>query len=80
MTKAFNLALFANSVNSSGQIDASVGLYNTAPSAAQLITPDFSCSQVGSKLIFYFGATAIASLDSTGNFVTLADSTAYGTP
>ena len=29
MTQAFNLALLANKVNSSGQLDASTGLYNT---------------------------------------------------
>lgn len=80
MTKAFNLALFANNVNSSGQIDASLGLFNTAPSAAELLTDNFSIVQADGKLVFYYGATAIASIDSSGNFVTLADTTAYGTP
>ena len=80
MTKAFNLALFANNVNSSGQIDASAGLYNTAPSAAQLLTTNFSVLEADGKLVFYYGATAIASMDSSGNFTTLADTTAYGTP
>ncbi|CAB5225682.1 hypothetical protein UFOVP746_56 [uncultured Caudovirales phage] len=80
MTKAFNLGLFANNVNSSGQIDASTGLYNTAPAAGELITTNFSIRQASGKLYFYHGSTAIASLDSSGNFVSLADVTAYGTP
>ena len=80
MTKAFNLALFANNVNSSGQIDAASGLYNVAPSAGQLITTNFSIKEIGGKLVFYNGTTAIASMDSTGNFISLADTTAFGTP
>lgn len=30
MTQAYNLAILANNVNSSGQLDASTGLYNTS--------------------------------------------------
>jgi hypothetical protein len=80
MTKAFNLSLLANNVNSSGQLDASQSLYNSAPSASELLTEDFSIAQTGGKLIFYYGATAIASMDSSGNFISLADVTAFGTP
>jgi hypothetical protein len=80
MTKAFNLGLLANNVNSSGQLDASQSLYNSAPSATELLTDNFSIVQADGKLVFYYGATAIASMDSSGNFISIADVTAYGTP
>jgi hypothetical protein len=40
----------------------------------------FTITQSGTKLIFKYGATTIASLDSSGNFIALANVTAYGTP
>lgn len=80
MTQAYNLSQVANFANSSGQIDASTGLYNTAPSAASLLTNNFSIVEESGKLVFYYGATAIASMDSTGNFTQLQNVTAYGTP
>jgi hypothetical protein len=80
MTKAFNLGLLANNVNSSGQIDASQSLYNSAPSATELLTDNFSIVQADGKLVFYYGTTPIASMDSSGNFISIADVTAYGTP
>jgi hypothetical protein len=40
----------------------------------------FSISQVGGKLYFYYNGTAIASLDSSGNFISASDITAFGTP
>jgi hypothetical protein len=80
MTKAFNLGLLANNVNSSGQIDASQSLYNSAPSATELLTDNFSIVQSDGKLVFYYGTTPIASMDSSGNFISIADVTAYGTP
>lgn len=52
----------------------------TAGAAQQLTTTNFSIVQSGSKLYFKYGATNIASLDSSGNFVLLADVTAYDTP
>lgn len=63
------------------------GLTVTAPiagsvtgSAASLVTTNFSIVQSGSKLIFKYGATTIASMDSTGSFTSLLNVTAYGTP
>ena len=52
----------------------------TAVNATNLVTTNFSIVQSGSKLIFKYGATNIASLDSSGNFISLANVTAYGTP
>lgn len=80
MTTAFNLSQLANNVNSSGQLNAATGLYNSVPSAASVTTTNFTIAESGGKLYFYYGATAVASLDSSGNFATLANTTAYTTP
>ena len=52
----------------------------TAGAATTLATANFSVVQSGSKLYFKYGATNIASMDSTGNFISLLNVTAYGTP
>lgn len=52
----------------------------TATTAAALVTTGFSIEESGGKLVFKYGVTTIASMDSSGNFTTLADITAYGTP
>lgn len=80
MSKAFNLSLLANNVNSSGQLDGSTGITGPVAEASSVATTNFTIQEAGGKLVFYYGANAIASLDSSGNFVVLADSTAYGTP
>lgn len=79
MSKAFNLSLLANNVNSSGQLDGGAVNGPVAESEA-LATTNFSIVESGGKLVFYYGVTAIASMDSSGNFVQLANVTAYGTP
>lgn len=53
---------------------------NTTGSAGSLVTTGFSIVESGGKLYFKYGATNIASLDSSGNFIALANVTAYGTP
>ncbi len=52
----------------------------TAAAATTLVTAAFSIVESGGKLYFKYGGTNIASMDSSGNFTTLADITAYGTP
>lgn len=78
MTKAFNLALLANNVNSSGQLDLSTGSTNPAPSASSLATTNFSIVESGGVLYFKYGATNIAKMDSSGNFTALNDVTGFG--
>ena len=56
------------------------GNATTAAAATTLATTNFSIVESGGKLYFKYGATNIASLDSSGNFTTLANITAYGTP
>ena len=53
----------------------------TATTATQLINAgSFNITVSGTKLFFSYNGTTVASLDSTGNFTTIADITAYGTP
>ena len=52
----------------------------TAAAATTLVTAGFSIIESGGKLYFKYGGTNIASMDSSGNLITLADITAYGTP
>jgi hypothetical protein len=64
------------------QIASAIGTnaVTNATNATKLLTTDFSVQESGGKLYFYYGATQIASLDSSGNFTALANVTAYGTP
>lgn len=41
---------------------------------------NFTITPSGSKLVFNYNGTPVASLDSSGNFISLANVTAYGTP
>lgn len=50
----------------------------TAASTPLLQTTNFSISEVGGVLVFKYGATTIATMDSTGNLTTLNNVTAYG--
>lgn len=79
MTKAYNLSQLANYVDTSGLLDGAA-LNSPAPESEKLTTADFSIEQSGTKLIFKYNGTTIASLDSTGNFVSLANVTSNGTP
>jgi hypothetical protein len=52
-----------------------------ATSATQLINSgSFNITVSGTKLLFSYNGATVASLDSTGNFTTLNNITAYGTP
>ena len=48
--------------------------------ATSLTTTNFTIQQVGSVLVFQYNGSNVASLDSSGNFTTIANVTAYGTP
>jgi hypothetical protein len=52
----------------------------TATNATNLATTNFTIQESGGKLVFKYGATTIASMDSSGNIISVADMTAYGTP
>jgi hypothetical protein len=53
---------------------------NSTGSAGSMVSTNFSIVESGGKLYFKYGATNIASLDSSGNFIALANVTAYGAP
>lgn len=59
---------------------ANGGTGNTNGTVAKLATTNFSIEESGGKLVFKYGSTVIASMDSSGNITTLANVTAYGTP
>jgi hypothetical protein len=56
------------------------GNATTAAAATTLATTNFSIVESGGKLYFKYGATDIASMDSSGNLIMLANITAFGTP
>lgn len=82
MTQAFNLSQLANSVNTSGQLNASAinGTVPNATNASTLTTTNFTIIESGGKLVFKYGTTVIASMDSSGNIVSSNNISAYGTP
>jgi hypothetical protein len=51
---------------------------NTAVS--QLSTSSFTILESNGKLVFKYGSTTIASLDSSGNLITISSVSAAGTP
>jgi hypothetical protein len=48
--------------------------------ATSVVTPNFTVQQIGSKIVFQYNGTTVASIDSSGNLITLGSSTAGGTP
>ena len=52
----------------------------TTVSATNHSTTNFTITESGGKLVFKYGATTIASLDSSGNFIALGNTVAGGTP
>jgi len=50
----------------------------TATTAGSVTTTSFTISEIGGVLVFKYGATTIATMDSTGNLTTLNNMTAYG--
>ena len=69
----------ANGLSLSGTVTSS-GNIILSGSVTSLTTGTFSVEESGGKLVFKFGATVIASMDSSGNLTTLANTTAFGTP
>jgi hypothetical protein len=59
---------------------ASATTATNATNAANLVTSNFTIQESGGKLIFKYGSTTIASLDSSGNFTALGNTVAGGTP
>jgi len=69
-----------NGITLSGSVTTTgaLTLGGTLTSAPALQTTNFSITEVGGVLVFKYGATTIATMDSTGNLTTLNNMTAYG--
>lgn len=63
-----------------GVVTISAPTPTTVTNANNLVTSNFTVQESGGKLVFKYGTTVIASLDSSGNFTTLANVTGSGTP
>lgn len=57
---------------------ANGGTGNITGAATSVATTNFTITEIGGVLVFKYGATTIASMDSTGNLTTLNNMTAYG--
>jgi hypothetical protein len=68
-----------NGLSLSGTV-TSAGNITLGGAVTTLTTNNFTIEEAGGKLIFRFGATVIASMDSSGNIVALANVTAFDTP
>ena len=69
----------ANGLSLSGTV-TSTGNITLGGAVTSLTTTNFTIEESGGKLVFKYGATVIASMDSTGNIVSAANATAFGTP
>ena len=67
----------ANGLTLSGTV-TSTGNITLSGSVTSLTTTNFSISEVGGVLVFKYGATTIATMDSSGNLTTLNNMTAFG--
>ena len=68
-TAVANVTTVANATNATNSTNAT-----------NLVTSSFSIKEAAGKLVFYFGTTAIASLDSSGNFIVLNNISGFTTP
>jgi hypothetical protein len=69
----------ANGLSLSGTV-TSTGNITLGGAVTSLTTTNFTIEESGGKLVFKYGATTIASMDSSGNFVALANITAFDAP
>jgi hypothetical protein len=56
-----------------------INITGTSGQTSILQTTNFSISEAGGQLVFKYGTTTIALMDSSGNIITGADVTAYAT-
>ena len=68
------------SISGNAATATSASSATNATNAGRLATTNFAIEQSGTKLLFKYNGATIGSLDSSGNFTSLANMTAYGTP
>jgi hypothetical protein len=71
----WNISISGNAATATSATNAT-----NATNATKLATTNFTVEESGGKLIFKYGATTIASLDSAGVFTALSDVVGGGTP
>jgi len=69
----------ANGLSLSGTV-TSTGNITLGGAVTSLTTTNFTVEESGGKLVFKYGATVIASMDSSGNIISAANVTAFDTP
>jgi hypothetical protein len=69
----------ANGLSLSGTVTSS-GNITLGGAVTSLTTTNFTIEQSSTKLVFRFNGTIIASMDSSGNIISAANMTAFGTP
>lgn len=69
----------ANGLSLSGTV-TSTGNITLGGAVTSLTTTNFTIEQSSTKLVFRFNGVVIASMDSSGNFVSAANVTGFGTP
>jgi len=74
------VALVSNGLDIVAAINDVAGGVQNAVNAANLVTTNYTIQESGGKLVFKYGSTTIASLNSSGLLTTLSDVTAGGTP
>jgi hypothetical protein len=79
---AFGNGTSAFTAATAAQVVAVIGTtaVTNATNAVNLATTNFTVQESGGKLIFKYGTTTIASMDSSGNFTTIGNHVAGGTP
>ena len=75
---AASLSIGGNAATATSATSATNATNST--NAVNLVTTNFTITESGGKLLIKYGATTIASIDSSGNFTSLANVTAYSTP
>ncbi len=71
----WNISISGNAATATSATNAT-----NATNATKLTTTNFTVEESGGKLVFKYGATTIASLDSAGVFTALSDVVGGGTP
>jgi hypothetical protein len=69
----------ANGLSLSGTV-TSTGNITLGGAVTSLTTTNFTVEESGGKLVFKYGATVIASMDSSGNIISAANVTAFDAP
>lgn len=71
----WNISISGNAATATNATNAT-----NSTNATKLATSNFTIEESGGNLVFKYGGTTIASMDSSGNLTMLANVTAYGTP